>query len=51
MEWNSVFLTGKAEEIITPKNMKDTYGIEVKVIKNSFENLTLNSCIPIIRKS
>jgi iron complex transport system ATP-binding protein len=50
MEWNNVFLTGKAEEVITAKNMKDTYGIDVKVMKSKFEDVTLNSCIPIIRE-
>ncbi len=50
MEWNNVFLTGNAEEIITAENMRDTYGIEIKVVKNNIENLMVNSCIPIIRK-
>ncbi|NLE09741.1 MAG: ABC transporter ATP-binding protein [Dehalococcoidales bacterium] len=50
MEWNNVFLSGNAEDIITAENMKDTYGIEIKVVKNTIEDLTVNSCIPVIRK-
>ncbi len=49
MEWNNVFLSGNAEDIITAENMKDTYGIEIKVVKNTIEDLTVNSCIPVIR--
>ncbi len=49
MEWNNVFLTGNAEEVITAKNMKDTYGIEVKVLKNTIDNITLQSCVPVIK--
>jgi len=52
MEWNNVFLTGSAEEIITSENMRNTYGIEVKVMRNNIdEDLLIRSCVPIIKKS
>lgn len=51
MEWNNVYLAGNAEDIITTENMKNTYGIEVKILRNDVEaDLLLRSCVPIIRK-
>lgn len=50
MEWDNVFLSGNAEAIITAENMKDTYGIEIRVVKNNIDNLTISSCVPIVRK-
>ena len=49
MEWNNVFKAGRAEDIITSENMKDTYGIEVRVLKSNVDDVTVNSCVPIIR--
>jgi iron complex transport system ATP-binding protein len=50
MEWNNIFLSGHAAEIITEDNMKKAYGIEIKVIKNSFDGQAVSSCIPMIKK-
>ncbi len=50
IEWNNVFLTGKADDIITEENMRNTYGIEIKVVKNKFSETTVSSCIPLIKK-
>jgi iron complex transport system ATP-binding protein len=51
MEWNNVYLAGNAEQIITTENMRNTYGIEVKILRNDTEaDLLLRSCVPIIRK-
>jgi iron complex transport system ATP-binding protein len=49
MEWDIVFLAGNAEEIITEENMRDTYGIEIRVVKNRIDELTVNSCVPVIK--
>jgi iron complex transport system ATP-binding protein len=52
MEWNNIFLSGNSAEIITDENMKNTYGIDVRVVKHSIDGgQSLNSCIPIIKKS
>ena len=49
MERNNVFLSGKADEIITDKNLLDTYGIEIKVIKHQIDDLPARSCIPVVK--
>ena len=51
MERDNVFLSGRAKDIITAKNMKDTYGIDIRVVQNLIDNTVVNSCVPVIRKS
>ncbi|MGD9157639.1 MAG: ABC transporter ATP-binding protein [Desulfobacteraceae bacterium] len=50
MERDNVFLTGRAEKIITAENMKNTYGIDIRVVKNHIDNFEVSSCIPVISK-
>lgn len=40
------YLEGTAEEIITPANMKEAYGVDVCILKEHIDGVNISSCVP-----
>lgn len=51
MEWNNVFLEGSAGDIITAENMRNTYGIDIKIVHNQIDDVAVSSCIPLVKRT
>ena len=50
MKSGESFVTGDSHEIITPQNMHDAYGIDVRVLHNTGEEGQITACVPLIHK-
>lgn len=49
LEKNNIFTVGNVEEVVTEKNLKSAYGVEVKIISGLNNNDTkIQSCVPIL---
>ncbi len=49
MQRNKIFTIGDVKDIITEKNLKSAYGVDVKIISTVTEdNAVLKSCIPLL---
>ncbi|MEQ8155695.1 MAG: ABC transporter ATP-binding protein [Clostridiaceae bacterium] len=51
LQKNNIFITGSAERVITEKNLKAAYGVDVKIIRGrEVRGKTVRSCVPRMRQ-
>lgn len=48
MQRGGRYLSGAADEVVTEENLKNTYGVNVKVIDRVVDGLKIRSCVPVI---